>query len=90
MVPNDLARRVASEDVHIDILGSWSELDLTSNFETELFQDQEVRISNRLNEANTLVPFLIFVSPTSKTLLTKNHLSEKQQFSFDDLWSQNY
>ena len=29
MVPNDLARRAASDDVNIDLLGSWSGLDLT-------------------------------------------------------------
>ena len=29
MVPNDLARWTSSDDVHIDLLGSWSDLDLT-------------------------------------------------------------
>ena len=29
MTPNDLARQAALEDMHIDILGSWPDLDLT-------------------------------------------------------------
>ena len=29
MVPNDLARQAASEDMHIDLLRSWYDLDLT-------------------------------------------------------------
>ena len=47
MVPNDLTCQAASKDMHIDLLGSWRDLDLTwpdlrSNFEIDLSRSNSI------------------------------------------------
>ena len=89
MVPDDLARRAASDDVRIDLLGSWSNLELTWGQIFKLtFQDQKVYVSNLLDEANTMASFLccyLHIKKLWKTISAKN-----DNFLFDDLWSRNY
>ena len=70
MVPNDLARQGDSEDMHIDLLGSWPDLDMTwtkvrfRNWQILLltFQGQNAYDPNRLDEINTMVSFYFHVS----------------------------
>ena len=70
MVPNDLVRRAASQDVHID-LGSWSGFDLRSFFSNWPFEVKTRR---------TRWYHFISVSSISKKLLTKNHLKNDKFF----------
>ena len=57
MVSNDLTTRVESKDVHHDLIRSCWDLTLTSGQLLKLiFQCHKVHASNRLDEANTVVP----------------------------------
>ena len=88
MVPNDMARRAASEDVqlHVALLGSWSDLDLTltwpdprSSFEIDLSKSK-VHVSNRLERGAHDGAIFILVSLISKKkILMNNYLREKRQ-----------
>ena len=91
MVPNDLARQTASEYMHIDRLRSWPEFGLTwpgSNFEIVLSRSKSTCFEPAWRAKNDGIIFII-VSLISKNLSMKNHLHEKQYFSFNDIWSQN-
>ena len=77
-VPNGLTRRAASENVHIDLFASWSDLDLTlnrpdlrSNFQIDLSRS-EINISNRIDEVNTMVSFLFCHLPYQKSFNKKS------------------
>ena len=71
-MPYDLACRAASEDVHVDLLGSWFDLDLTwGQIFRFTFQVQKVHVSNRLDEANTTVSFLFHISHIKKGINEK-------------------
>ena len=57
MVSNDLTTRVESKDVHHDLIRSCWDLTMTSGQLLKLiFQCHKVHASNRLDEANTVVP----------------------------------
>ena len=80
MVINDLARRAASEDVHIDPLGSWCDLDLTwpevefSNLPCKVKKYMfRIGSTKRTHWCN----FYFRISHIKK-LLMKNHLHEKR------------
>ena len=68
MVPNELVHRTTSEDVHNDLLGSWSDLDLTwSQIFKLTLQGQKVHVSNQPDEANTMASFLFYYRPCQKS-----------------------
>ena len=68
MVPNDLPCRAASKDVHIDLLGlTWPEV----KFSNWLFKLKKVHVSNQLDEANTMVSFLLGYLPYQKFINEK-------------------
>ena len=72
-----------------DLTLIWPWPDLRSNFEIGITRSKSIYIKpTRRDEYDGLT--FIFVSPTPKKLLMKNHLRENDSFSFDDLWSQNY
>ena len=91
MVPNDLARRDTSEDVHIDLLWSWSDFDLTLTWGQILkltFQFKKVHVSNRLEKANTMVS-LLFSYLSYQKVIMKDYLRENGNLC-DDFWKQSY
>ena len=89
MVPNDLARWATSEDVHIDLLGSWSDLTWGQIFKLA-FQGPKVHVSNWLDEANTTLSFSFSYLPYQKSYQWKSISVKQDNFLFDDLWNQNY
>ena len=89
MVPNDLARQAASEDLHIDLPGSWPVLeliwpDLGSNFEIDLSMSKSFYFETaRRGEHDDAI--CIFDSLISKKLLIKNIAVKNNNFKVDDL-----
>ena len=79
MLPDDLARQSASEDMHIDLFGSWRGLDLLwpeVKFWNWSFSVKKVNVSNWLDKASTMVSFLFWYliskSYQLKTISGKN------------------
>ena len=88
MVPNALTRQAASEDMHIALLGSWPDFDMTWGQILKLtFQFQKVYIPNRLDKANTMVSFSYLSYQRNYQWITIS--LKNDNFSLDDLWSQN-
>ena len=62
-LPKELARQDASKDKHIDLLGSWPELDLAwpeIKFWNGPSRSKSL-VSNGLDETDTMVPWISFV-----------------------------
>ena len=90
MVPNELARQAASENMHINLLRSWPDLDLTWGQILKLtFQYQKVNVSNWLHELKMIVSFLSLCHSYEKSYQWKTISVKSDSFSFDDFWSQN-
>ena len=70
----------------------WPDLDLTSGPILKLtFRSRKIHVSNRVDEPNTMVPFLLslIVSHIKKVFNEKTISVRNDNFSFDGLWSQN-
>ena len=93
MVSNDLVRRAASDDMHIDLLG-WicrkgvfllGMMSLTWHLPTRgrvlklTFQGKKVHFPNRLDKANTMVSFL-FSYLSYQKVINEDQLREKPEF----------
>ena len=68
-MPNDLARRASSDDVHVDLLGSWSDLDQTwpeVKFSNWPFKVKKYMFQTGSTRQTRCVIF-IFVSVVSKS-----------------------
>ena len=83
ILPNDVSCQAASEVMHIDLLGSGSDLDMTwGQILKSTFQGQNVDIPNRIDEVYTVHDGVIYIfkSLISKKLQMKTHLHEKRLF----------
>ena len=89
MVPNDLSRQADLWDMHIDLLGSWPDLALTwGQILKWTFQDKKCMWRTGLTRRTGWCLFHLYISHI-KMLSIKNDLGENDNFSFDDLRSQN-
>ena len=98
MVPNDSARRAASEDMHIDLLESWSDVDLTLTWLEVKFSNLPFKVNDYMLRSGlarrlrwhhfhfrfTYIKKVINEKPSPKT---KKEKTKWNNFSFDDLWS---
>ena len=79
MVPNDLSRRDASVDMQHDLIGSWPDLDLRSNFDLDLSRSSGICFESSWREKHDGVK-IISVSLLVQKLFTKNDFRQKRKF----------
>ena len=79
MVPNDLSRRDASIDMQHDLIGSWPDLDLRSNFDLDLSRSSGICFESSWREKHDGVK-IISVSLLVQKLFTKNDFRQKRKF----------
>ena len=103
MVPNDLARRAASEDVHIDLLGSWPDLGLTLTWPEVRFWNWLLKVKKYMLRIGSTWPrrwchfilSLIKKAINEKTVPVKNDnfyiwwRLEPKLLTLDQIWSWN-
>ena len=80
-----LRSSAASEDVHIDPLGPWSDLDLNLTSPEVKFSNYPLKVNKYMCRTGSTsrtrwCHFFLFISPITKKLLTKNHLRENEIF----------
>ena len=96
MVPNDLTRRAASYDVHINLPGSWSDLELTLTWPEVKFWNWPFKVKSTCSEPTNTMVFRIF---HIKKVIKENHPRAKRYsiwwpleqtlLTYGQSWSEN-